>query len=440
MAVWAQIPVAFFQPFNFGTCNYEVAADFNGDGNLDVACAGNTLSIWLGDGHGQFREKTSLAYVATPIVAGDFNGDGRADLVVSDRDQVLLLPGRGDGTFGPPRSILVMQSNMLAAGDLNGDGKLDLVVSSVPPSSPAGPVEALLGNGDGTFQLPMATGVSASLNVVVADFDNDGIPDVASIAVGIDNSAPTLEVGLGNGDGTFQAPISSPCPGCGTAVIVADVNHDGKLDVITAGGNGLAVLLGNGDGTFQTASSYSIYKPSTIAAADLNGDGNLDVVVTRGYFRYSGGGVFILYGNSDGSFGPPVPLNNSGSSAICADFNGDGKPDIAMVASGGLAVYLGNGDGTFQAPLLTIAPIGYSLLAADFNGDGTLDIVSNPQSDANGSILLGNGDGTFTAQSTPYVISPYGTVFSAGDFNGDGKPDLVSLGGNAVWLLLNTTP
>ena len=429
--------------------NSLAVADLNGDGIPDLVAGSSTAQAFVyfgkGDGALSFQRELVTWYASSQIALADLTGDGSLYLVSANSAPVT--------TFGPPEPALtVMRSTApgrfltaeaypagpspgsLTVADFNGDGKPDVAVVSETGAS------VFLGEGNGRLRPPLKSPVSAHEEVAAADVNNDGKLDL--VVVG-GSSVQTL---LGNGDGTFQAPIVSPCPLCGAALVVADVNHDGKPDVITAGGSGIAVLLGNGDGTFQTASIYSIYKPSSIAAADLNGDGNLDLVVTRGFVKYKGGGVYILFGHSDGTFGSAVPLNDAGSGAIIADFNGDGKPDVAMGFNGAIAIYLGNGNGTFGAPLVEGSSVVPPLLAADLNGDGFLDLIANvDQTIGIATILLGHGDGTFTAQSQQYSIAsgyPGFTQLATGDFNSDGKPDLISLnpGGNAFWLLLNTTP
>ena len=274
------------------------------------------LTVMKSTGPGRFL--TAAAYPAgtspTRIAVADFNGDSNLDVAaLGTSASVAVLLGDGKGRLGPVHEYpLSSAATAFAAADVNGDGKQDLVFAG-------------------------------------------------------SNLIQTLP---GNGDGTFGAAITSPCFLCGIAVIVADVNHDGKLDVITGSGLGLAVSLGNGDGTFQKPSIYSFYRLSSIAVADLNGDGNLDVVVSQIRTKNSGGGVYIFFGNSNGTFGSPLLLNTAGIDAIIGDFNNDGIPDIATGYNFSAAIYLGNGDGTFQPPLLQGGYMYPPLLAADMNGDG----------------------------------------------------------------------
>jgi hypothetical protein len=330
-----------------------------------------------------------------------------------------------------------MQSNMLAAADLNGDGKLDLVVSSIPIASPAGPVEAFLGNGDGTFQLPIDTGVSASLNVVAADFNNDGIPDVASIAVGIDNSTPTLEVGLGNGDGTFQPPVDTVLAAGYVAgmFLVAHFTGGALRDVAYSDGPNIYVLKGNGDGTFSTGPVSA--GGQVLLAADLNGDGEPDLVV--------GGGsvIAVVLNQGGGVFGPEVYYQNQyGSGGVAGDFRHTGLPDVVVAGD----FYPNDGSGQFHAP--RTYPAGncndcWHVAAGDFNNDGNLDAVVL-LGDVIG-VYLGNGQGRYSSfQQTNYGF-PRGEsieAVAAADFNGDGKLDLVlgiggKRGGGAAVVLGN---
>jgi len=207
------------------------------------------------------------------------------------------------------------------------------------------------------------------------------------------------------------------------SVAVADVNGDGKPDLLVANSQSgtLSVLLGNGDGTFQTAVSYGSGGSFTtsVVAGDVNGDGKLDLVVTN-----ASNAVGVLLGNGDGTFQPAVTYGSGGyfpEMAAIADLNGDGKPDIAVVdcgrftgcgggGNGAAAVLLGNGDGTFQAATSYDAGSGaISLAVADVNGDGKPDLVvadcgANifcPTSAPGAvSILLGNGYGTFQSAAS----------------------------------------
>ncbi|MDC0678921.1 FG-GAP repeat domain-containing protein [Sorangium atrum] len=223
------------------------------------------------------------------VATGDVNGDGNRDLVVINvvgADASVLL-GNGDGTLTAAAPVGGIGTNPggVALADLDGDGKLDLLVGgfNVPG---IGGLRVLLGNGDGTFQAPVLYAVgNQPTSVQVADFNGDGKLDVVtSNFVG-----SSLSVLLGNGDGTLQSATNYSAPGANTPndVAVADVNGDGKLDLISANANGqtLSVWLGNGDGTFQPAIVFPSGGsfPDAVAVGDLNGDGKLDLATTN-YF------------------------------------------------------------------------------------------------------------------------------------------------------------
>jgi hypothetical protein len=313
----------------------------------------------------------------------------------------------------------------IATADFNGDGKQDLVMATSTTST----VTVYLGNGDGTFQAgtPYSVG-NYPISLAVADFNGDGAMDIAA-ANSLDGNVSVL---LGNGDGTFRAAVNYPAGSGLWAVAVGDFDGDGDADLVVAstGGTGLAVLLGRGDGTFKPATFISASGQS-VAVADFNGDGAADLAVAEGH-----GVIGVFLGNGDGIFQAPVtiPLVGQESRSITtADLNGDGKPDILVSDIGnGVYVLLGNGDGTFGAPSVYNPGSGaWAALVEDFNGDGKPDLAVINYGSYNPSrlaLLAGNGDGTFqTAVFYPVADSFYVAPFweaAAGDFNGDGKPDL----------------
>jgi len=255
----------------------------------------------------------------------------------------------------------------------------------------------------------------------------------------------------------FEAPTYGSGGEYAESVAVADLNGDGKLDLVVANGNSVDVLLGNGDGTFQPAVSYGSSGGTDVAVADVNGDGKLDLVVAN-YCTSSNcttSSVGVLLGNGDGTFQPAVTYSSGGYSnfsVAVADVNGDGKPDLVVVnycansncsTDGTVGVLLGNGDGTFQ-PVVTHDAGGYFTVAvavADVNGDGKPDLLvanncASSTNCANGSVsvLLGNGDGTFKPAAS-YGSGGYeAESVAVADVNGDGKPDL--LVANAICLPL----
>jgi hypothetical protein len=278
--------------------------------------------------------------------------------------------------------------------------------------------------------------------VATGDFNSDGKPDLAVANSGdtSGNDDGSVSILLGNGDGTFQ-PANNIAAGKNPgSIAVGDFNGDNRLDVVvTTGNHTVSVLLGNGDGTFQTHVDYATgIGPNSVATGDFNGDGRLDLVVANS----GSGSVSVLLGNGDGTFRPHVDYSGTGRviSVAVADFNGDGRVDLAVaggsisgiVASGVVAILLGNGDGTFQSAVSydTSGIFGTSVAVGDFNGDSKLDLVVRHVGNLSGSkvdLLPGNGDGTFS-QGSPLATTgcPAETLF-ADDFDGDSRLDVAVL-------------
>ena len=305
-------------------------------------------------------------------------------------------------------------------------------ISLLGVNNPRRVLNVLLGNGDGTFQTAIATNPgTAFLSVVVADVNGDGKPDILGLS-----QTGTLFVLLGNGDGTFK-PASMFAAGRPEQIATGDFNGDGKPDVVILG-NVVSVMLGNDDGTFNPpigGSSTGVSQLQSFSIGDINGDGKLDLVVADGpsilEFR-----TFTLLGNGDGTFQAPVLAEPSSGEVALADLNGDGKLDLVIAGALVNQVFLGNGDGTFEserdfAPSLNPPGFSGSIAVADFNNDHKPDIAT-----ADGSLLLGNGDGSFQGAPELPFGTPPGTDVT-GDFNGDGLPDIAVSWNSTVSILLN---
>jgi hypothetical protein len=375
--------------------------DFNGDGIPDLAVANfeptasyiGTVSVLLGNGNGSFNapHRYAVGLDPTAVAVGDFNGDGVLDLAVATSEAesgtVVIWVGRGDGTFQFAGSLPAGAGPVgVSLGDFNGDGKQDIVVTNYyqgnPPRNP-GPrisgVRVYLGNGDGTFQGALVYKSDLGTKAVtVADFNGDGVPDLAIANYGwFADAGNTVSILFGKGDGTLQTGQSYEVGYSPTSVVAGDFNGDGRLDLAVAAGVSVCILLSNGDGTFQAAQSYSSPGATFLAVGDFNGDGNLDLAVANGYDANT---VSVLLGNGDGTF-QMRRTYGVGTVPLCvtvADFNRDGIPDLAVANrdSATVSVLLGKGDGTFHsAQSFSAGSSPFYVSAADFNGDGHPDLA-----------------------------------------------------------------
>jgi hypothetical protein len=355
---------------------------------------------------------TTLAGLSGAVLdgalVGDFNGDGKADLAIGRANAggtVDIYLGNGNGTFQRPSSYFAGDGPfLLGMADFNGDGYQDIAIVD---SLGAG-VNILLGYGDGTFRTPWSPSISwGSLpsRLAIADFNGDGAADIA-----LTNSLNRdISIWLGNGDGTFRMAADYSLGINSSPVVAGDFNGDGIPDLAVgaeAGSTALDILLGNGDGTFRV-SSFSTGGAQALAAADFNSDGKLDLATPLG----------ILPGNGDGTFGALIayPSVLSTNWIIAGDFNGDGMIDIASPnrSGGALGVFFGNGDGTFQASLnFTTGSGPYATVAADFNGDGRPDFAV-VNADRSVSILLG-GTSASAAPATLSITKTHAGNFTQG--------------------------
>jgi hypothetical protein len=373
-------------------------ADLTGNGKLDLVvtnacqsinkyggCVGiGEIAILLGNGDGTFQPAvtySSGAYAAVQVAVGDVNGDHIPDLVVANRcmnsdctgdGAVSVLLGNGDGTFQQP---VVYDSGSyyawsVALGDLRNEGKLDIVVVNTyfGAIEYEGSVSVLLSNGDGTFQpaVNYGTGGKYPGSVAIGDLTGSGIPDLIVAEFSTENGGSDGGTGvlLGNGDGTYQPVVTYDSGGeYARSVAIGDLRGNGIPDVVVAnersGNTGrnphgdAGVLLGNGDGSFKSAvicPAHGAGSPSypsiglgsdSVAVADVNGDGIADLLVIELCHNFKGedcegaGQVNVMPGNGDGTFEAPVIYSSSGyggSGIAVADLNGDGRPDLIAVS------------------------------------------------------------------------------------------------------------
>ncbi|HKS81014.1 MAG TPA: FG-GAP-like repeat-containing protein [Candidatus Acidoferrales bacterium] len=465
-------------------------ADFNGDGNMDVAaisdcnptdCTYGTLTIMLGNGDGTFTAGASYSVNgavigANTMATGDLNGDGHQDIVIGlgcdfsvsgcSTGAVLVFLGNGDGTFETPVDYPTVGNQILpiVTGDFNRDGKQDVLISVSAGLNP-GSLILFPGNGDGTLGTPVISSLGVAAGggaIAAADFNSDGNPD--AVTIGINGVA----VAFGNADGTFQTAtaygLNNNATNFPQSIAIADMNGDGKPDIVVGEGQGgslnaAAVLINDGTGNFPSNTVYSMTGsgPVSVAAADFNGDGKNDVLLASEQ-NSSDGAINLLVGNGDGTFRSAQYLSTAGigagtGSVAAADFNGDGFQDLVIpvcppgtTCPSGFALFLSDGAGGYQAPqsFASTTLAGEFLAVGDFNKDGKPDVVvvsncaDGTCSQDAASIFVNTGNGTF-AESFVYGlggITPLGVV--TGDFNGDGKLDIAVLNQCATPLTCGT--
>ena len=419
--------------------------DLNGDKIPDLVVStsnAQTLSVLLGNGDGTFTFKGFLAGtgLAETLAIAPLRSENTPD-IISDCQlpgavNVYLNTGKASFHHDLSTSVDGTGGGIIAKADFNRDGKPDAAVIG------GGGLGVFLGTGSASkpFEPVINFNLGHTISMTVGDFNGDGIPDIAALA-------GPIQVLLSDGTGGFSAPISTSPPTGMNIIYAADMNGDGKDDLISDSGT---ILYSNGDGTFSPGTSFPPYNGFIywIAAADLNGDGLNDLVLIDGagneyigIYINQGNGTFVSkqYSfNENLGEGQPMTLQ-------IADLNGDGILDIVVGEAKGVAVMLGQGKSHFAAPVFyDIAPT--SVVAAvgvtvgDFNGDGIPDIALATANSSVG-VFVGNGDGTFqiptvdwtTGGTDQYIIS--GKLQSQqGDFD-----DIVNSSLDGIDVLLNTT-
>jgi len=425
----------------YTTGSYSVTADFNPDaGTFNLTAAGGTdifveklvvpVSFYSAQPCFSTTGPFGIGVGTSPrgICSADFNNDGKMDLATSDMGSANVAVLIGDGTGAMTFSVNVgagTNPRSVVSADFNADGKADLAVAN---NTAAGTVNVLLGNGNGTFSAatPFAVGNLPSA-LVSGDFNGDGNPDLAVA----NNNSNNVFILLGNGSGGFStSSVSTAAGGNPTGITTGYFNADPYLDLAVSNSTtaNVSILIGSSSGTFTLGSNFSSGSgsfPMGVVSADFNGDGKADLATANAGNNNSS----VLLGNGDGTFGTAVAYGASNTYyGICkGDFNADGKIDLATVSNNNnnISVQLGNGNGTFQASVtlgLNGGTSPYSICSADFNGDGKPDLATANNSTNNASVLLntimtgstsqtnvscmGGNDGAASANLTGGV-SPY---------------------------------
>ena len=403
--------------FPVGTNPQAVAtADFNNDGNLDLLTANagsNSVSVLLGDGQSGFAAAINSAAGANPvsIAVGDFNGDGTMDLAAANRGTtgVSVALGNGDGSFRAPSTIDIGSSvESVAMGDFNGDGKMDIgVISNLNyPDDPyypfTGQATVLLGIGDGSFSALGANLLRDAYYTcgVVADFNGDGNQDMVN---GNEYGEFRFLLGTGQGGffGEFFAGLTCDPP---SSLAAADVNDDGKIDVVAASrdGNAIGVLLGNGAGGFTNENYAAGNAPTSVALGDFDRDGRLDIATAN----FGSNDVSILRGRGDGTFSAAENFAaGPGAIAVAAgDFNGDGWLDVATANASDNSVSVLLNDGIWEGsppPPPPSVTIGDRTITEGNTGttSATFTVTLSAASSQTVTVVYATADGAATAGS-----------------------------------------
>jgi FG-GAP-like repeat len=515
-------PAAVLTPTASGSLNCGnnfIVADLNGDGNTDIIeeYGSGTIAVLLSNGDGTFTEGTPFVATTNDVDGGALvtdAGTGFLDLVLVDDSvpsNVITIPGNGDGTFtlGSATTLPLFstggaegEGNNVVLADFDGDGVLDVAENdgnsgelnvylfatapnpytgvavptpdsqydacSITTGSLTGTVAIVQANcGDDTITVynndgtgafsegvyyPVAVTPNSTADlypeaVTVADVNGDGNGDV--VVTNDDSSDVTILTG--NGDGTLNLTSVGYATGGYpySPAIVADLNGDGLMDILVADDNqSLVWMAGFGDGTFQAAKDF--YAPITggnyaysfgVATGDLNGDGIPDVVL--GNYGNNDIGITVFLSNPDGSLQPGVNYGSSGGFGYVAvaDFNGDGKLDIAASNEDGyVQIFTGTGTGSFiVGPFYGVGAENEGILAAALNTSGVAGFSDLAVVNDNGTVnvLVNDGSGGFMSP-VPYALTAGGCNLATGDIDGDGNLDLAiaECDGSQVGILL----
>lgn len=353
------------------------AADFNGDGNLDLASCSqiSNVQVRFGQGDGTFGSATDYAMGPSYFLASaDLDNDGDMDLVVGNGGQLVVLRNNGSGVFTALRSFRTGDDvRTIVPADMNGDGNLDVVVACAS----SGSVFVHLGQGDCTFSTSEGSffNVSAPVGVAVGDVDGDGDLDYVTASAQSDRAF----VRLNDGTGAFPTGATLTVGAQPNSVALGDLNGDGALDVVTANQNSsnVSVLLNTnaGTGAFQAATTLNAgSNPTDVKLGDVDGDGDLDLVVggnTRDVRLNNGSGVFSA-----------GPLISPGAYYVAlADMNNDGTLDLlsgsgySFTPTGTISVYLNAATPTLTSFTPASGPIGSSITLTGSNLAGTTQVT-----------------------------------------------------------------
>ncbi len=430
-------------------------SDLDADGDVDLVGVGGgggvagTALVQRNAGDGTFGPVETFVTGSDPVgvTVADLQDDGRPDLLVAAREigtGVVHLQ-HGDGSFGAPQGgVLFAPSVDVATGDVDSDGDVDVAAAMGGPFGDGDTIEVRLNSGDGTLGAgpTLASGGTDPRSLVSGDLDDDGDADLSWL-VGR-GSAQQVAAASSNGDGTFATAVLHAVPTCSDHLSLGDVDDDGDLDQIVGNEDfgcasdfdAVSVSRNNGDGAFPGEPQLVTmsFFPTDTDVSDMNNDGVADLV---GGGSGQGGqdDMAVALGNGDGSFAAPV-LSSTGlehREIVVRDLDADGSPDVTSIAGDqGIVVMHGDGAGGFASyDVLAGEQIsGYrnavGLAIGDLDGDRIPDIAVANETGSDVGIHVGLGDGTFEARQVRYGMRPRVTDVELADLDGDGVLDIVS--------------
>jgi hypothetical protein len=428
-------------------------ADLDNDGDVDVVVLSRsaaTASLFLNAGDGVLSPPIDLDIPGrSPVdmVTADLNSDGSIDLAAATLRGIVILFGAGDASF-PTQSNLEVSPSTLTTTDINADGAPDLATGSASSSL----VSLFVNNGNGAFG---SSAINSSMRVTwrpgtvsPADLDGDGDVDIAVTDKGSENINVlwNAEVGVATAGLTRRGPVIQvgfkP-----HAAVQGDFNDDGIPDVATANGDGqnVSILVGTGTGGFEEPTvengRHYFFEGSGhlnhITTGDLDGDGDLDLAAVE----QSVGRVGILSNHGDGTFDVPVrfPAGTRAYHIQTADLDADGDLDLAVANAGAntASLHYNAGNGSFpDGETLSVENLPESLTLADLDGDGDIDVAVGNKVSSSVSLFFRSADGTY---SRPPSVPTLGTAITLtnADFDADGDSDLVTVNANEIEVFLN---
>ena len=419
-------------------------ADVDEDGWLDLLVPGypsGAVAVLRGKTGGTFHPADFFVSGTAHglLLTGDFDRDGHLDLLtgpVPEIESLSFIRGNGDGTFRTYRAFYAGAGYPRSAiEDMNNDGKPDVVAIQPQGTDLLYDLAVLLNDGSGRLAPPIVTATgkrewTGGPFFAVGELNGDGKADAVVFSnFAYESSAAVL---LGNGQGGFGAPAELPVTSAGQPVL-GHFDGDSHLDIFVPNGYAADVYRGNGDGTFEAAIRTVLNGSFDIFTGDINGDGKLDFIATATR-------VAIAYLNDGTGHFTSLPVTYDEITAdALGDFDGDGKLDLLFTTYGGTQVRFGTGTGAFGAPVaMAIQPVprymeNEPVSTADFDGDGKLDVAFGA------AVYLGNGDGTFGSRSRFRMLAEHWSAVA--DMDGSGSPDLVmtQTSVNAVTVLLTRT-